>query len=191
MGKQLPKTTTAATVLAACEDKSTKCKLALFSFVVNDTEPFVKNFQTAAPMAPFLYEDLTMMLRTIMTRFIKEEVLEAEKFSSQLVKIDVKQKNVHRSYKEVDIGVAAKWAITVSKMSDREILQFRMQCIDFLVAMSSKLMEKSPLRYTLTRAISCLVPQTLQNCRSLSEARMDKLTEILYETQKFFMRHKT
>jgi phosphatidate phosphatase APP1 len=142
-------------------------------------------------MAPFLYEDLTMMLRTIMTRFIKKEVLEAEKLSSQLVKIDVKQKDVHRSYKEVDIGVAAKRAITVSKMSDREILQFRMQCIDFLVAMSSKLMEKSPLRYTLTRAISCLVPQTLQNCRSVSEARMDKLTEILYETQKFFMRHKT
>ena len=115
-----------------------------------------------------------MMLRALMTRFIKKEVLDAAKYPSQLVKIDGNQKDVRRSYKEVDIGVAAKRAIGVSKMSDRETMEFRMQCIDFLAGMTSKLIEKSPLKYSLTRAVSCLVPQTLQNCRSVSEERMQK-----------------
>jgi hypothetical protein len=134
-------------------------------------------------MAPFLYDDLSLMLRGLMTRFIKKAVLDAAKYPSQLVKIDGDQKDVRRSYKEVDIGVAAKKAIGVSKMSDRETMEFRMQCIDFLASMTSKLIEKSPLKYSLTRAVSCLVPPTLQNCRSVSEERMQKLVEILYETQ--------
>ena len=79
--------------------------------------------------------------------------------------------------------MAAKRAIALSKMSDKEVLEFRMQCIDFLAAMAMKLIEKSPLKYSLTRAVSCLVPQTLQICRRVSEDRMQKLVEILYESQ--------
>ena len=58
-GKQLSKTATSATVIAACEEKSTKAKLAFFSSVAHDIEPFLCKFQTAAPMAPFLYDDLS------------------------------------------------------------------------------------------------------------------------------------
>jgi len=48
--------------------------------------------------------------------------------------------------------------------------------------MTAKLLEKSPIKYSLTRAVSCLVPSTLLNDHAVSESRMSAVIDILYET---------
>ena len=61
-------------------------------------------------------------------------------------------------------------------------MTFRMECMKYLSAMTAKLLEKSPIKYRLTRAVSCLVPSTLLNDHAVSESRMSAVIDILYET---------
>ena len=60
-----------------------------------------------------------------------------------------------------------------------------MQCIDFLAATTAKIVEKSPLKYAVVRAISCFVPSRIASNRTLSEKRMTQLAQILYERNHF------
>ena len=76
-------------VKAVCSDPLTVTKIAFFASVAAMLEPFLKEFQTAAPMASFLYDDIADILRSILSWFVKRDVLEAAKNIVQLTKIDV------------------------------------------------------------------------------------------------------
>ena len=60
-----------------------------------------------------------------------------------------------------------------------------MQCIDFLAATTAKIVEKSPLKYVVVRAISCFVSRRIASNCTLSEKRMALLVQILYERNHF------
>jgi hypothetical protein len=57
-----------------------------------------------------------------------------------------------------------------------------MQCLEFLSSTTAKLIERSPLRYKIVRAISCFVPSTISNNHVLAQSRMGDLVQILYNT---------
>jgi len=69
----------------ALGDKLLLPKLAFFQSVAEDVEPFLLEFQSESPLAPFLYGSLLKMLKSIMERFVKPDVLN----STPLQKIDV------------------------------------------------------------------------------------------------------
>lgn len=92
-------------------DPLTVPKLAFFASVAAEIEPFLKKYQSSQPMAVYLYDDIGGILRSIMTRFTKKSEIETAKQTSDLVKIDVASETVRCSYKEVDIGFAAKKAL--------------------------------------------------------------------------------
>ena len=71
------------------------------------------------------------------------------------------------------------------KLGDLEKMKYRMQCIDFLAGTTAKIVEKSPLKYAVVRAISCFVPSRIASNRTLSEKRMAQLAQILYERNHF------
>ena len=54
----------------------------------------MKKYQTAAPMAPFLYDDIGLLLRTIMTQFIKKCVMKEADTTVKLLKLDVSSAKV-------------------------------------------------------------------------------------------------
>src|SRR5688572_180327 len=107
-------------------------------------EPFLKRYQTSAPMTPYLYDDITHLLRSVMTRFVKKSLMQEADTTAKLVKIDVSAKDNRCNYKEVDIGVAATKSILQKGISDSERMAFRMQCIEFLAATTAKIVERSP-----------------------------------------------
>jgi len=57
---------------------------------------------------------------------------------------------------------------------------FRKQCIDFLSSMTAKIIERSPLKYSVVRAVSCFVPSIILNNRD--EMRLRDLLQILFTT---------
>jgi len=63
------------TVKAGLEDPLLPVKLAFFESICDNTEPFLREFQTDDPMVPFLYESLPDLLQTFMEMFVKEEML--------------------------------------------------------------------------------------------------------------------
>ena len=174
-------TITSATVKTLSRDKLAAAKISFFASVAAQCEPFLKKYQTQAPLAPYLYDEIGQLLRTLMKRVVKKSILEKAESVSQLVKIDVTKKDTRCNYKEVDVGVAATKSLTEVKLSDAERMGFRMECLEFLSSMVAKIIERSPLKYAVTRAISCLVPSTVCSVRVLAEKRMKNLAQIMYD----------
>ena len=74
-------------------------KLSFFLSVANIVNPFLTTYQTDKPMLPFLCADLYKMFKTLMDRFVKDEVMMAHVSSVQeLLKIDVGLKENHKVY---------------------------------------------------------------------------------------------
>jgi len=66
--KKLPNTVTCNNVKKLCADKLAVAKISFFASVSAMHEPFLKTFQTPSPLAPFLYDDIAHLLRSLMTR---------------------------------------------------------------------------------------------------------------------------
>ena len=179
--KKLSASVTSANINSLCSDKLAAAKISFFASVGGQCEPFFKKYQTSNPLAPFLYDDISNLISVLMKRFIKKSVIDKADSIAKQLKIDVNSDEFKCTYKEVDIGVAATKALANSKLSDAEKMGFRIECIKFLSAAVEKIIERSPLKYSIVRAISCLVPCTIANNSSLAEKRMKDLTQILFE----------
>src|SRR3989442_11087549 len=180
--KKLPTNVTCRNVAKACDDSLMTAKLSFFASVATMFEPFLRKFQTAEPMAVFLYEEMTNLLRSVLQRIVKKPLLEAaQSNASKLTKIDLQSKDSLLSYKEVEIGVGAQKSLAASKASDREQMEFRMNCMSFLKATALKIIERSPIKYKIVRAISCLSPNTILHSQTIAESRMKDLTQFLYD----------
>ena len=83
-------------------------KLQFFISVAKILKPFLEKFQTDAPMMPFMANELQSILNTILSKFIKTSVLDADTSITKLSKIDVLKKDNLVKPKEVDTGFATK-----------------------------------------------------------------------------------
>lgn len=71
--KNLPKMIACTNVKALCSDPLAVAKIAFFASVTALLEPFLKRFQTAAPMAPFLYDEISNVLRSLFSEICQEK----------------------------------------------------------------------------------------------------------------------
>ena len=178
----LPSNSTCRNIKEACSDRLITARTHFFISVASIVEPFLRKYQTSKPMVPFLYQDLGTCLRTLMMRFVKKDALKAADTVAKLCKIDVKDKQMQCTYKEVDIGVAAKAELRHCKVSERDIMQFKMECISFLAAMAAKIVERSPAKHNLVRFASSLLPASVLNSSTIAQRNFSGLLEILFET---------
>lgn len=147
-------------VQAALEDKLLLAKLSFFEALAKELEPFLREFQTDKPMTPFLFNELTVLMKGIMDRFVKKEKMVDPNFSS--LNVFEKEDNLYKSLmkvKDIDLGYGTRSALRkCDQVKDRDILGFRKEvrtCYQHLV---DKIQEKSPLAYPLTKALSFLNP---------------------------------
>lgn len=163
-------------VAAAVDDKLLLAKLTFFQSLATEVEPFLREFQTDNPMAPFLFDAIYLLLQNAMRRFIKSEIIEA----NQLMKIDMMNKENLLRFEDVDIGYATRQAVKkCSGVSLKDVLIFRKECRTCLQLFVAKIMVRSPLRFPLTEAIKCLNPATIASGnvgRHITSA-LDILTE--------------
>ena len=97
--------------------------------------------QTNRPMVPFLCDDLCQVIKALMRRFVKKDVLNAAS-DEKLTKLDVTDSKNHVDYKRVDIGFASEKlkGTAASKPSEREVMDFKMKSKACLVAILKKLL---------------------------------------------------
>lgn len=142
-------------------------------------ESFLRQFQSDAPMAPFIYQDLLNLLKCCMERIVKEDVLK----SNPIMAIDVNKAENMKLAKEVDIGYAARGALRkCNNVKDLDILHFRQDCNVSLTSLVENLVEKCPLKYSLTKSLSFLNPAEIseENEKELYKnmrSTMEKLEE--------------
>ena len=100
-----------------------------------------------------------------MNRFVKHDIMEKATTVQKLNDIDVKDKNNHKSLKQINVGFFAdqniKCMLVEKKVSERAVMDFRSECLKFLVTMVKRMQTKSPFSYDLVRNLSCLDPRQI------------------------------
>ena len=101
--------------------------------------------------------------------------------------IDVTEDKNLSTYNNVDVGFSARKILkevqAQKKVTDRSVLEFRMETRAFLQAIMKQLMLKSPLKYSLTKNLSALDPRLMAQVAKREANRtqfrcvMTKLTE--------------
>ena len=101
----------------------------------------------------FMYNDLHQLLRDLVSKYIKPEMLEKCKSTSILCDVNFSNAKNHLRNKEVDIGFGANKILTNKMKADgitkREIDVFTADCLTFLESLTSNFVEKSPLKYAV------------------------------------------
>ena len=150
------------TIVEATKDKLIRAKLQFFKCVAGQIQPFLATFQSDKPLTPFLSSKLCNLIRSLMRRFVKKEVLSEASTADRLVKLDVTDKSIHVSYKKIDIGFLTEKALKDSVgASEKQVLEFRMQCKTFLIELLQKLLTKCPASYSLVRNLSAFNPREM------------------------------
>ena len=174
-----PKTKSFDTVKQCVADPLLAGKLSFFLSVANQVTPFLTAYQTDKPMLPFLCADLYKMVRALMDRFVKDDVMSRVSSVQQLLKIDIGLKENHKVYSKIDIGFMAEKSLksavdqkTKKKISDKELMQFRMECKEFLNKLVKIIMEKS-----LARNMSSLDPREMGT--AAKESNLKKFKAVL------------
>ena len=73
-----------------CNDPLLSAQLTFFKSLANGIEPFLKDFQSDDPLAPFLHNALTGLIRDQLERIVKYDVLQN---CSSVIDVDVGDKN--------------------------------------------------------------------------------------------------
>ena len=104
-------------------------------------------------MMSFMYDDLHQLLRDIVSKYIKPEMLEKCKNAIILCDVSFSDAKNHLRNKEVDIGFSANKILTdkmkTNEITKREIDVFTADCVKFLESLTSKFVEKPPLKYAV------------------------------------------
>jgi hypothetical protein len=176
-----PKTKSFSIVAENVNAHITPAKLAFFLSVANQLQPFLTKYQTDVPMLMFLFSDLNDTVKHLLERFVKQDVIKATK---DLSKLDVTKSENLCDYAKVDVGFSAlkilKGLQAAKKISDRQVLDFRMECRSFLAGVVRKIMEKSPLKYQLVKNMTALDPRLMAK----SEQREQNKTKMRSVIQK-------
>ncbi|XP_075744803.1 uncharacterized protein LOC142803566 [Rhipicephalus microplus] len=144
-----------------CQDPLLLGKLKFALGIAMILKPFLTEYQLDKPLVFFLKRDLECLVRKLLARFVKCSVLSASTGVVGMLKMDVADPNNHVSSEKVDIGHAAEQVLKAAKVSAKDVFAFRMECKQFFVSTTKKILEKSPLTYHLVRNLSSLDPRQM------------------------------
>ena len=125
--------------------------------------PYLQKFQGDAPLLPFTAPEGTVLLETLMQKFIKQSEIQAANCPVKIAKLNVMETGIHVAHSDVDVGFAATATLTKAykekKLSQQQVLQLKKECRAMLAAIVTKIQERSPLKYSFARKLISLDPR--------------------------------
>jgi hypothetical protein len=180
----IPKSVAFQTIKQACNDSLFLAKLTFFKTLNDEFIPFLLQYQTDSPLMPFLAEDWHKLLLSLMNRFLLRDVLSTCHSPAKLGKLDVLSKSNQRELKDIDIGFATKQLLNTSGVSERQKMEFRVDCRLFLQNAVSKLLERSPIHYSIVRNARCLSPLVMSGNINDASRNMRSLLQCLLKARR-------
>ncbi|KAI4803093.1 hypothetical protein KUCAC02_006650 [Chaenocephalus aceratus] len=188
--KKIPNPATASydTIAAAQGDPLIIAKLQFFFAISRTFSPFLLKCQTDEPVMPFLAKDLAELLKSLLRRFVKRELLE-DITPLKLTKVDAADEKNWVSPMNADIGLGAESVIKAlqskpgSRVGELSVLTFRKECMKGLAAMVKKVQEKSPLKFPVVRHIACLDPTNMSRDPEWCIGKMSVVQRFLEDKQ--------
>ena len=122
-----------------------------FLMIAKEIQPFLTKYQADKPLLPFFATDMKNLVKELMQKFIKPDVL--SKSVVKLLNVEYEKFPNHVDLSKVNIGFAAERILRElkgrKKLSEKQVFEFRMSCKAFLIKMVKKLVDKFPLTYPL------------------------------------------
>ncbi|KAL1379387.1 hypothetical protein pipiens_014936 [Culex pipiens pipiens] len=169
-------------VAKAINDPLFEAQLSFFSASAGHAETFLREFQSESPMVPFLYEELTALVRGVMEKVLNPDIISRAKVLSE---VELSDKNLLPTEK-VDVGIATKINLKQCakkhNVPELRVFEFRKQCREYYKGFLKKILERSPLNYSLTRSLSCLNPSTIAKTPKIAAQRLEVCLEKMVET---------
>jgi hypothetical protein len=176
---KVPKIQSFKTLQASIRDPLKIAKLQFFVHIAQLLLPFLKKYQTKKPLMAFMAEDLTKMLKTLMSKFVKQSVLKNASTADKLARIELEKADNLVGVKEVDVGFAVKAIVhnaeKEGKVSKLQLQAFFTECQTFLKTTTAKLLERCPLKYPIVRNLTALDPRQIANHPLSASSKFEKL----------------
>ena len=118
-----------ATLRSAIQGDIIVAKLHFFASTASVMMQYLQKFQGEAPLLPFTATEVTVMLETLMQKFIKQSEMQAANSAVKIAKLNVMETSIHLAPSDVDVGFAA--AATLSKfikekkLSQQQVFEFK------------------------------------------------------------------
>ena len=124
-------------------------------------EIFLIKYQTDAPMAAFLVDDLSELVKWCSSKFIKSDVVDDHK----ALNIDFDDETTYKRDKNIDVGFHADQLLEEfaqqKKINEAQITEFKTQARCTLKTFVKKVKTKSPIHHKLARNLACINPSVL------------------------------
>ena len=134
---------------SAVSDVFLPAKLSFFASISQQVEPFLSQYQSDAPLLPFIQEDLVKLALNLLRRCIKEEVIHTLENVTVLTALPLSDKSKHLLNSKVGLGFVTECIVTKlkkdKKISELQLLEFKSECKAILLTFCEKFLSKSPL----------------------------------------------
>ena len=104
--KEEPRTVSYEKMKEKLDDKLFPAKIAFFSLVISKLEVFLKEFQSDAPMIPFVFQDLSTLYTQLAKLVVKSSEI-GEKTDRETFRLKIAD-DVLRDTRDVEIGLGTK-----------------------------------------------------------------------------------
>ena len=176
---KIPKCSSYKTVCIAVNEPLTCARLQVFVTTAKVMQPFLQMFQSNKPMAPFLAEEIYKMMKDLMEKFVKKELLTGS--VSSLMEVDVSDSKNQVDNKKINIGFAAKTSLSKVNVGVIRETEFKHQCLDCYKSIVCKLKERSPIKYDFVLNLRSLRPQYIIRHPNTSITHFEKLLDSMIE----------
>ena len=123
----------------------------------------------------------------LMGRFLKENTLREATSTLKLLHVAFQDSSLHKDSSKIDIGFAAETTLnqlkSSKKISERQVLEIKMDCKKLLINLTEKLLKKGPVHHQLVRSMQCLDPRRMAVSKDLCVPQMRRMLHTLVEAK--------
>ena len=152
-----------ATLRSAVQDDLIVAKLQFLASTASVMMPYLQKFQGDAQLLPFTATEVTVLLETLMQKFIKQSEIQAAKSPVKIAKLNVMETGIYVAPSDVNVGFTATASLTKAykekKLKSGQVFELKKECCAMLAAIVTKIQERSPLKYSFARKLIRLDPR--------------------------------
>ena len=171
----------------AVADKLMLSRLAAFMSIATQLQPYLTAFQSDNPLMPFVCGELSSIVRALMKRIVKPDILDEATSTTRLLAVKYKEPANCLRPQKFDVGYLAgastKELLRKKEISEGALLRFRNELAAFVRAVISKIIEKTPIGYAFARRLACLDPVSIATSTTQAASQFKLVIDHLVNQQ--------
>ena len=147
--------------------------------------PFLKQFQSDSPLAPFIDEELGNILKSLMENFMKPNSLGSSRYASDLAQKDFEDETKHVQKSKVNGGFACSDSLRACELSEEKVKDFKSNILECYLAIVRKLINRStsPCKIELVSLLSSLNPHYIMAHPNKTVEKFEMLLSALVKSK--------